>query len=184
MTIEDSRSAPTHDGWHPQAGFAAILLGITALLAWDLATDQAVRNVGTAHLVVEGLAALGALGSAAWVLSTLRRHRQEVQRLRGDLAKSKAEADRWRSEASELLQGLSHAIDHQFDRWDLSPAEREVALLLLKGLSTRDIADLRETREATVRQQAQGVYRKANLEGRAELAAFFLEDLLAPSSQS
>ena len=61
--------------------------------------------------------------------------------------------------------------------------EREVALLLLKGLSTRDIADLRETREATVRQQAQGVYRKAQLEGRAELAAFFLEDLLAPNVQ-
>ena len=183
MTHENFRPAPTHDGWQPQAGFAAILLGITALLAWDLATDRALRNVSTAHLVVEGLAALGALGAATWVLSTLRRHRQEVQRLRGDLAKSKAEADRWRSEASELLQGLSHAIDHQFDRWDLSPAEREVALLLLKGLSTRDIADLRETREATVRQQAQGVYRKAQLEGRAELAAFFLEDLLAPNVQ-
>jgi len=182
VTIQDSSPAPTHVGWHPQAGFAAILLGITALLAWDLATDRAVRNVSTAHLVVEGLAALGTLSAAAWVLSTLRRHRQEVQRLRGDLAMSKAEADRWRGEASELLQGLSHAIDHQFDRWDLSPAEREVALLLLKGLSTRDIADLRETREATVRQQAQGVYRKANLEGRAELAAFFLEDLLAPST--
>ena len=63
MTIKDSRPAPTHDGWHPQAGFAAILLGITALLAWDLATDRAVRNVSTAHLVVEGLAALGTLSA-------------------------------------------------------------------------------------------------------------------------
>ena len=180
MSHEDSKPSPTHDGWHPQAGFAAILLGITALLAWDLATDRLLRSVSTAHLLVEGLAALGALGAAAWVLSTLRGHRKEVQRLQGDLARSRAEAERWRSETSELLQGLSHAIDHQFDRWDLSPAEREVALLLLKGLSTRDIADLRQTREATVRQQAQGVYRKAQLEGRAELAAFFLEDLLAP----
>lgn len=184
MSVEDSRPTPTHDGWHPQVGFAAILLGITALLAWDLATDRLLRSVGTTHLVVEGLAALGALGAAAWVLSALRRHRREVQRLQGDLARSRAEADRWRSEAAELLQGLSHAIDHQFDRWDLSPAEREVALLLLKGLSTRDIADLRQTREATVRQQAQGVYRKAQLEGRAELAAFFLEDLLAPSAHA
>ena len=176
MSAEDSRPTPTHDGWHPQAGFAAILLGITTLLAWDLATDRLLRSVSTAHLVVEGLAALGALSAAAWVLSTLRRHRREVQRLHGEVAQSRAEAERWRTETAELLQGLSHAIDHQFDRWDLSPAEREVALLLLKGLSTRDIADLRQTREATVRQQAQGVYRKAQLEGRAELAAFFLED--------
>jgi DNA-binding CsgD family transcriptional regulator len=177
---EDSRPSPTHDGWHPQAGFATILLGITVLLALDLATDRALHSVGTAHLVVEGLAALSALGAAAWVLSTLRRQRREVRRLQGDLDQSRAEANRWREEASELLRGLSHAIDHQFDRWDLSPAEREVALLLLKGLSSRDIADLRQTREATVRQQAQGIYRKAGLEGRAELAAFFLEDLLAP----
>jgi DNA-binding CsgD family transcriptional regulator len=182
--VEDSKHAPTDDGWRPQAGFAAVLLGITALLAWDLATDRLLRSVGTAHLVVEGLAALGALGAAAWVLATLRHHRREVRRLAGALASSRAEADRWRTEASELLRGLSHAIDSQFDRWDLSPAEREVALLLLKGLSTRDIADLRQTREATVRQQAQGVYRKADLEGRAELAAFFLEDLLAPPTGS
>lgn len=181
MNVEDPRPSPTHGGWHPQAGFAAILLGIAALLAWDLATDRLLRSVSLAHLVVEGVAALGALGTAAWVLATLRRQRREVLRLRGDLARSKAEAERWRGEAAELLRGLSHAIDQQFDRWDLSPAEREVALLLLKGLSTRDIAELRQTREATVRQQAQGVYRKAGLEGRAELAAFFLEDLLAPA---
>lgn len=182
MRLEDAKPSPTHDGWRPQAGFAVILLGITALLAWDLVTDRAFRSVSTAHLVVEGIAALSAMGAAAWVLSTLRRQRREVQRLRGDLARSRAEAERWHGEVSELLKGLSHAIDGQFDRWDLSPAEREVALLLLKGLSTRDIADLRQTREATVRQQAQGVYKKADLEGRAELAAFFLEDLLAPLS--
>jgi DNA-binding NarL/FixJ family response regulator len=180
VSPEASRPAPTHGGWPPQAGFATILLGITVLLALDLATDRAIRSVSTAHLVVEGLAALSTLGAAAWVLSTLRRHKHEVQRLQGDLDQSRAEANRWREEASELLRGLSHAIDQQFDRWNLSPAEREVALLLLKGLSTRDIADMRETREATVRQQAQNIYRKAGLEGRAELAAFFLEDLLAP----
>ena len=181
MNTGNARPSPTHGGWRPQAGFAAILLGIAALLALDLATDRALRSVSRAHLVVEGLAALSALGAAAWVLTTLRRQRHEVQRLRGDLAHSRAEADRWRGEASEFLKGLSHAIDHQFDRWDLSPAEREVALLLLKGFSTRDIAELRSTREATVRQQAQGIYRKADLEGRAELSAFFLEDLLAPA---
>ena len=181
MNTAHSRPSPTYDGWRPQAGFAAILLGIAALLALDLVTDRALRSVSRSHLVVEGLAALSALGAAAWVLTTLRRQRHEVQRLQGDLAHSRAEAERWREEASEFLKGLSHAIDHQFDRWDLSPAEREVALLLLKGFSTRDIAELRSTREATVRQQAQGIYRKADLEGRAELSAFFLEDLLAPA---
>ena len=182
MSPMDTQSTPTHDGWRPQAGFAAILLGITALLTLDLVTDQALRSVSTAHLVVEGVAAVSAMSAAIWVLSTLRRHYQEIQFLQGDLVQTRAEAERWRKETSEHLQGLSHAIDQQFDRWNLSPAEREVALLLVKGFSTRDIADLRQTRETTVRQQAQGIYRKAGLEGRAELAAFFLEDMLAPIS--
>ncbi len=55
-----------------------------------------------------------------------------------------------------------------------------MGLLLLKGLSLRDVAQARSTSERTVRQQALAVYRKAGLAGRAELAAFFLEDLLLP----
>ena len=70
------------------------------------------------------------------------------------------------------------------------PAEREltaaglrsieVALLLLEGVSLREITTLRETSERTVRQQSPAVYRKAGLAGRAELSSFFLEDLLSP----
>jgi len=49
--------------------------------------------------------------------------------------------------------------------------------LLVKGLSMKEIADLRHSKEATVRQQATAVYRKAKVEGRQELASYFLEDL-------
>ena len=72
------------------------------------------------------------------------------------------------------------AINRQFETWALSPAERDVALLQLKGLRHKEIAELRKTSERTVRQQALSVYRKAGLSGRTDLAAFFLEDLLLP----
>jgi DNA-binding CsgD family transcriptional regulator len=72
------------------------------------------------------------------------------------------------------------AIDVQLERWSLSPAEKETALLLLKGLGHKEIAQVLDKSERTVRQQAMAVYRKAGLAGRAELAAFFLEDLLLP----
>ena len=74
--------------------------------------------------------------------------------------------------------GLLDTIDRAFAAWMLTPAESEVAMLLLKGLSHREIADVREVGYATVRQQAQVVYRKAGLAGRHDLAAWFLEDLL------
>jgi DNA-binding CsgD family transcriptional regulator len=90
------------------------------------------------------------------------------------------EAERWRQEAGDLIAGLSEAIDRQLDRWGLSPAEKDVALLLLKGLSHKEIGRVRDVSEATVRQQARALYQKAGLGGRHDLAAFFLEDLLDP----
>ena len=63
---------------------------------------------------------------------------------------------------------------------ELTPAEREVAILLLKGHSHKRIARLTERSDQTVRQHATAVYRKSGLSGRAELAAFFLEDLMLP----
>ncbi|MPY91348.1 MAG: hypothetical protein GEU99_25990 [Luteitalea sp.] len=82
------------------------------------------------------------------------------------------------------LRGLATAIDAQFERWHLTSAEREVALLILKGLSHKEIAEVRQTTERTIRQQAQAIYGKANLSGRAALSAFFLEDLLLPLESS
>ncbi|MFK3865693.1 helix-turn-helix transcriptional regulator [Pseudoalteromonas rhizosphaerae] len=51
-------------------------------------------------------------------------------------------------------------------------------MLLLKGLSFKEISALRSTKEKTVRQQASDIYSKADLEGRHEFAAWFLEDFM------
>jgi DNA-binding NarL/FixJ family response regulator len=73
---------------------------------------------------------------------------------------------------------LSEVIQEQFSEWQLTAGEQEVALLLLKGLSFKEIAALRNTLEKTVRQQASGIYRKAGVTGRHAFAAWFIEDFL------
>jgi DNA-binding CsgD family transcriptional regulator len=90
----------------------------------------------------------------------------------------------WRGENQRLISGLSHSIDEQMTKWKLTPAEKDVALLLLKGLSFKEIAELRGTSEKTTRQQSTTIYQKSSLPGRAELSAFFLEDLLGPQNLS
>ncbi|MBI5505719.1 MAG: response regulator transcription factor [Deltaproteobacteria bacterium] len=112
--------------------------------------------------------------------ASARRLGRRTHELEADLNASRAEAERWRAEAAGLISGLSAAIDTQLERWELSSAEQSVALLLLKGLSHKEVADVRGTSEATVRQQARAIYRKSGLTGRHDLAAFFLEDLLGP----
>jgi DNA-binding CsgD family transcriptional regulator len=100
--------------------------------------------------------------------------------LRRQLEDARTEIAYERDRAREFLNGLGDEIDKQFETWGLTAAEREVALLILKGLRHKEIATARNTSEGTVRQQALMVYKKAGLDGRTDLAAFFLEDLLPP----
>jgi len=61
----------------------------------------------------------------------------------------------------------------------LTPSENEVALLLIIGLSMKEIAVLRDVKEKTIRGQAASVYAKSGYAGRHELAAHFIEDLMS-----
>lgn len=155
---------------------------IAALIGFDIAADY---HSGTErpHLLTEGAVMGLALAGLVVLWRQFRFVQRQAERLTVDLAAARREAQRFREEAHDALRGLGEAIDRQFTRWSLSPAEREVGLLLLKGLSHKEIADVRSTSETTIRQQALAVYRKSGLRSRAELSAFFLEDLLLPVAQ-
>lgn len=143
---------------------ATSLFGLVALLVGvDLLSDVG-SGVDVLHVATEGGAALLAIAGAGLFY---RHHRREQQ-----------QAAAFRERAEELLAGLGGTVDRQFETWSLSGAEREVALLLLKGLSFKEIAAVRATSERTGREQARAVYKKAGVAGRAELSAWFLEDLL------
>lgn len=169
-------------------GVLVAFVAVALLASLDLASDLR-EGTTVGHVLAEGsLFLVGMLGALlmsrrlAQIMRSERDARESALVLAERLDASEAEAARWRGEARDLLQGLGAALDRQFERWALSPAEKEVALLLLKGLSHKEIADVRLITEATARQQARAVYKKAGLSGRNELAAFFLEDLLLPHS--
>ena len=73
-------------------------------------------------------------------------------------------------------------LGSKFNDWQLSASEKEIALLLIKGLSIQEIADIRVTKPGTIKSQCSSIYRKANVKGRNELVAYFVEDLLAGDS--
>ncbi len=81
--------------------------------------------------------------------------------------------------ALDVARGaLGDVIDSQFADWGLTPAERDVGLLALKGLDVGEIADVRKAAQGTVRAQLTRIYAKAGVTGRAQFAAWFVEDLL------
>lgn len=85
-----------------------------------------------------------------------------------------------RSEAAlELARGaFADVLETHFTSWGLTPAEREVALLAIKGFDTSQIAELRASAPGTVRAQLARVYGKAGVGSRAELISLFIEDML------
>ena len=70
-------------------------------------------------------------------------------------------------------------LDDHFDEWSLTPSERDVALLAIKGFSLAEIASLRQTREGTVKAQCNAIYRKAGVIGRPQLLSLFIDELLS-----
>lgn len=157
-----------------------VLLGLIALLVGADAFTDLAGGGSSSHVAVEAVVAGTATAGVALLWARYARARSALDATRDTLERTRAEAVAWRERNEATLRGLADAIDQQLDAWRLTPAEKEVAFLLLKGLSFKEIAQVRSASERTVRQQALAVYAKSGLGGRAELAAFFLEDLLVP----
>ena len=165
----------SNDVHHGYTKAAILLFAIIALLiGWDVVADYRER-VNFGHMAIEvfvmSVAASGTV--LLWI---------QLVRARTDLAQALVENEQWSRENRQLLQGLGAAINKQFGTWRLTKAEAEIGLLILKGLSHKEIAKVRQTSERTIREQARALYKKSGLAGRAELSAFFLEALLLPLS--
>ena len=89
------------------------------------------------------------------------------------------------NESEERLRLVSSAfmdvVDEKFAEWSLTAAEKDVALFLLKGMSTQEISDLRQTSEGTVKAQTNAIYRKADVTGRPQFLSLFIDDLMEPA---
>lgn len=113
-----------------------------------------------------------------------RAQRLALGELRGQLKKARGQLAQIDEQSPKLASQYRAVMQKQFDAWRLTQSEQDVVIGLLKGLSFREIAELRQTREKTVRQQASSVYRKAGVGSRNELAAWFFEDMLDPPAQA
>ena len=182
--MSDLGGGPGDGPWEGRSLRTVLVVALVAIVVGgsiDLVLDQP-ESWLTFHVFFELLMIAGALVMVTTLWLGWWRSSRSVGELRRSLEARKEERDRWKRSAEQALEGLGRAIDEQFDAWGLTPAEREVALFLLKGYSHKAIAKHTDRSPQTVRQHAASVYRKGDLSGRAELSAFFLEDLMLPES--
>lgn len=160
---------------------ANVLLIITIITMADMISDYQ-EGASWWHLLMEGIVAVASAVGVFYLIrgSFTLRHSLEEQKKSNEVLRQ--EAENWKAHSKKYIDGLSLAIDQQLNNWKLTASEKEVAFLLLKGFSLKEIAEARKTSEKTARAQSTNIYAKAGVAGRSELSAFFLEDLLLPQS--
>ena len=116
------------------------------------------------HLMLEALAAIALTAGVFYLMHELRNLLNRMSAMEFGIRAARGE--------------MATLIDSFFDLWRLTPSEREVALLVLKGIDNDSIAAMRGTAQGTVRAQCTRIYAKAEVDGRAQLLSVFMEELL------
>lgn len=141
---------------------ALLQLGCGAVFLADLVSEW---RADQKHAQIELVAVVAlALGAVLFLREAL------------NLSRRNSRVERELSVASGAFQQV---MAQNFTEWGLTPAERDVALLSIKGVSIAEIARLRDTREGTIKAQSTAIYRKVGVSSRAELIAVMVEELIA-----
>jgi DNA-binding CsgD family transcriptional regulator len=158
---------------------AGVFLVVVVGGVTDLILDRP-ETLFSVHVLYEIVPISASLAAATYLGRGWYAASHVVSELKHSLAHREVERDAWKTRARMAMESLGTAVSLQLSDWNLTSTERETAVFLLKGYSTKRIARVTGRSDRTVRQHAVEVYRKSGLDGRAELAAFFLGDLTLP----
>jgi DNA-binding CsgD family transcriptional regulator len=133
-------------------------------ITWDLLWPASFNALADSDLV-EGIVTFALLFGLVFTGNELRQLQTRHTKLEQQIAVASG--------------AFTDVMEARFVAWSLTSAEREVAILAIKGFSIAEMADLRDTKQGTVKAQCAAVYRKADVTGRLQLLSVFLDDLMA-----
>ncbi len=157
-----------------------IFIGLLLILGLDIFDDLS-EGASVAHVIKEVLVMLLGIVGVLVLWNKYFKAQRKVQKFKINIDQLKEDLGHYKSETLHLSEGIGEKINDQLKKWNFTKSEKDIALLLLKGLSVREIAEIRSTSEKTIKQHCSNLYQKANIKGRSELSAFFLEDILVIS---
>ena len=129
-----------------------------------IATDTAYSFGSALHLFFEILATIGLTLGLIEILTYIK-----------ELQKSD---EKHELQLKHLTEDFDALVHKRFNKWDLTDAEKDIALFMLRGLSNSEIADLRKVAVGTVRVQSHRVLQKAGASSRTELMSIFMEEFM------
>lgn len=161
-----------------------IFLAIISTLTTIDVVEDLVEGTTFTHVAMDLAIAILAIGAFLYLVMRIVKKRKLILQMESEKKIYEDIAKQHQSNSKLLIHGLEKYIDQEFINWSLSPSEREICLLILKGLSNAEIANIRGSSESTVRHQTSSIYKKSDLKNRQDLMSYFLEELLDTSELS
>ena len=135
-------------------------------------------GIDSLHIVQESFVCVLTLSLLLMLFLNSRAHSTQNSKLKKELDEAKFYSVHASKELIAAKRIFGEEISNQFSRWGLTESESDIALFTLKGFSAREIADLRNVSEKTVRNQLTSIYKKSATKGNVSFIAWFMEDLL------
>ncbi len=134
----------------------------------DVVADFRSWGVGAAavhiHLYIETAASLSLFAAIVLEVNYLMRLLRRKERLENSLKLASA--------------AVHDVIEAEFEDWQLTPAEQDVAMFLVKGLSNVEIAEMRGCAEGTIKAHLNAIYRKSGTRNRAEMLSQLIDTMM------
>lgn len=135
-------------------------------------------GLSSIHILIEIFTLVLSIAAAMFFLFNSIKITRENQALSQSIVSEVAKKEHYKQKVLKYSDGLSQAIEQEFQKWGLSQTETIIGFLILKGLSSKEMAEIQGSQDKTIRHHCSSIYKKSGLSSRSELSAYFLEDLL------
>lgn len=143
----------------------------------DIVTDIG-QGANAKHIMQESLIAIFALLLLVVLLFNAKTEKNKNKQLQKNLAELTEISEQVSKELVNAKKIFGEEINKQFNTWQLTKSECEIALFTIKGFNSKEIAILRLVSEKTIRNQLTSVYRKAGLNSKHTFIAWFMDGLV------
>lgn len=149
-----------------------ILLVCMAFFGFDVVADIVKHGLSRTHYTGEELVHLAfesvAVAGLGYAVITLRAYLRLLQ----------FNEERNLKTIYMLRGNFDEVLHEKFEDWSLTEAERDVTLLIIRGLSIANIAETRNTAQGTIKAQSSSIFRKIGVGSKTELMSVIIDEFL------
>ena len=157
--------------------FLILLTGYAVYEVYDELTDLG-QGESPLTVWVEILIVCSSLGFVFYITRLLYQNMLQQTQMRQTLQQVRKQLNSSNQRLQQGKEAFRESVDWQLNEWQFTQTQKEIAFLLLKGLSAKEIAGQRFVQEKTIRNHLSAIYEKSGMPGKHVFCAWFFEGLL------